>query len=1142
VGVAYSDQLTATGGTPPYLWDNSSGTPPAGLILSRGTKGGTSAIARAGFSAGAAGTTGVTESDWAAGYRKFLGNPPASNAGQGLFVKMFYHLGLPADWASTSGTGAPAIDIANAFPGVFPTICWNNTPSASGSEITAFCNSIPAGQQCGFAWQQEQENGGISSSFFQSNWKIIYNAVRASKNSANMFVTPASVAFKYTSTSFGTGFLPPPSLVDAYCVDAYYHLGSPPATGLQDFGFFQNWLTIVQKLNGGARPLGLTEYGIDTFSLGNSAAAQATRARYLQNDIAWINAQFGNPSGVSPAPLFCWMYWDRWTKAPAGPEYGPLTDATAISLWGGAIKSAGGGGSGSSGGLLSGTPTTAGTTSATYRVTDANNVTATKSLSCTIAAANTLVVSTQSPLPGATVGVAYSTALQASGGTPPYSWAVTTGSPPTGVSLSSAGLLSGTPTVAGTSSATYQVTDSASPTPLTASASLSITVSGGLAITTTSLPGGTDGVAYTATLVATGGTAPYNWSIISSTGLPDGLTLDPAAGVISGTPTGTSASFTIQVTDSANATATQQLAISITGGPSTGGVGRRRFGGGISDWTFTSGTFGGTLVNPMTSANDLIVGGASGLPGRLAAGADWQVLGITGAGAVAWQNAPVDWQNIVIRYGADPTGVADSTAAFAAARTAAKAAGGLDVYIPAGTYTVNTAQLSACTGLHLIGAGWEITTINCTAGGSYFMNLDPSDYSGSNVEDFQMTGLTVNATGMDIFWGSNIERCRITGNRLIQNSAGNAIMNVSISTGSLGTTLMQESVFGNQEYVGGTTRTIPAWNLDFSGAGGQACNDCLWDYAGYKIFSSGQSGITATNGDTSQYWWRLKGAAAGSFGSRGNRVQHCVFELRNGTGGLIQAQNIYHLTLDGIKSEDLGANTVGNPLVQMGTVSGGTDGSHNVVIRNYARRGGSAVSNSVPDIKLDQYSNQVTIDSPGQSSGGAALIVDYQGALNVAKTGAWPPSYTELNTTGALPVRAGFKPSDPASTVSTTLVTMGLGSTCAFTPGATGKVLVTVAGVFTTATGSVNMTIAGRYGTGTAPANGAADTGTAFGSSAAPSFHPPGTAVNGAFTVTGLITGLTVGTAYWLDLSVKTSNASDAASVSNLSVTVVELL
>jgi hypothetical protein len=119
---------------------------------------------------------------------------------------------------------------------------------------------------------------------------------------------------------------------------------------------------------------------------------------------------------------------------------------------------------------------------------------------------------------------------------------------------------------------------------------------------------------------------------------------------------------------------------------------------------------------------------------------------------------------------------------------------------------------------------------------------------------------------------------------------------------------------------------------------------------------------------------------------------------------------------------------------------------------------------------------------------------------------------------------------------------MGLGSTCAFTPGATGKVLVTVAGVFTTATGSVNMTIAGRYGTGTAPANGAADTGTAFGSSAAPSFHPPGTAVNGAFTVTGLITGLTVGTAYWLDLSVKTSNASDAASVSNLSVTVVELL
>src|SRR6185437_8005038 len=103
----------------------------------------------------------------------------------------------------------------------------------------------------------------------------------------------------------------------------------------------------------------------------------AVRDTYLANDIKWINQQFNNSSGVSGAPLFCWMYWDRWTKYPNFPEYGPLTDATAISLWGNVINSAGGGGSGSSGGLLSGTPTTAGTTSATYRVTDANNVTAT---------------------------------------------------------------------------------------------------------------------------------------------------------------------------------------------------------------------------------------------------------------------------------------------------------------------------------------------------------------------------------------------------------------------------------------------------------------------------------------------------------------------------------------------------------------------------------------------------------------------------------------------------------------------------------------------------------------------------------------------------------------------------------------------
>src|SRR5262249_51663839 len=81
------------------------------------------------------------------------------------------------------------------------------------------------------------------------------------------------------------------------------------------------------------------------------------------------------------------------------------------------------------------------------------------------------------------------------------------------------------------------------------SGSTGLTVTAGsLTITPTALPAGTVGVAYTATLTATGGTPPYTWSLASGT-LPAGLGPLTAAGVISGTPTATgTSSFTVKVT------------------------------------------------------------------------------------------------------------------------------------------------------------------------------------------------------------------------------------------------------------------------------------------------------------------------------------------------------------------------------------------------------------------------------------------------------------------------------------------------------------------------------------------------------------------------------------------------------------------
>ncbi len=84
----------------------------------------------------------------------------------------------------------------------------------------------------------------------------------------------------------------------------------------------------------------------------------------------------------------------------------------------------------------------------------------------------------------------------------------------------------------------------------------------GLVVTTTSLPNGTNGLAYSQTLTATGGQKPYTWINISGA-LPPGLNL-ATNGVISGTPTNSGAfNFTVKVTDAASNTTTQQVAITV---------------------------------------------------------------------------------------------------------------------------------------------------------------------------------------------------------------------------------------------------------------------------------------------------------------------------------------------------------------------------------------------------------------------------------------------------------------------------------------------------------------------------------------------------------------------------------------------------
>ncbi len=126
-------------------------------------------------------------------------------------------------------------------------------------------------------------------------------------------------------------------------------------------------------------------------------------------------------------------------------------------------------------------------------------------------------------LAGATFGTAYTTTLAATGGFTPYTWSITHGSLPAGLTLNSVtGTISGTPTSAGTASFTVTLADSSSPALKSSSAFTITTLYSPLSITTTSLPHGVEGTAYSATLTAIGGSSTgYTWSVVSGTALSD---------------------------------------------------------------------------------------------------------------------------------------------------------------------------------------------------------------------------------------------------------------------------------------------------------------------------------------------------------------------------------------------------------------------------------------------------------------------------------------------------------------------------------------------------------------------------------------------------------------------------------------------
>lgn len=198
-------------------------------------------------------------------------------------------------------------------------------------------------------------------------------------------------------------------------------------------------------------------------------------------------------------------------------------------------------------GAISGPLTSVGSYPFTLQAKDQNQFTAQVGLTLQVTAP-TLAVDTAT-LPDASVGTAYTQILTASGGVQPYRLSVT--GLPAGLTLTG-NTISGTPTQTGAFTVAVKMTDSTTGigAPFSVIRTLSLTVNASpMTLTPATLPTPVAGLAYSQTMTAAGGTAPYRYAVTSGT-LPAGLTLNPTTGALSGTPTSTGTSnFTITATD-----------------------------------------------------------------------------------------------------------------------------------------------------------------------------------------------------------------------------------------------------------------------------------------------------------------------------------------------------------------------------------------------------------------------------------------------------------------------------------------------------------------------------------------------------------------------------------------------------------------
>jgi hypothetical protein len=634
VGSAYSQMLTANGGTAPYSWSISAGTLPTGLALNSST----GLISGTPVALAATGSAFSVQTTDAAGLRAFRtyvialegtqltispSSLPPATSGM-AFSQAFTAAGgaAPYVWAVASGA-LPAGLSLNTSTGLLsgvltaPSATYTfgiQATGANGSRGTATLTlSVNASQSLtlgNLVWADLNGNGLKD----VTETGIAGVQMRLFPATAN----PATATPIVTTTTTSTGMysfqvFSPGTYVVAFTPPAAYPAAASKVVTL-DNG--------IDNDNNASQPGGPgTLVTSPPIALGTGTEPPGGGTGNADNTVDFgLVAAPVTTITISPPSLSAAMVGKPYQQAlTAAGGTAPYTWAiTSGTLPAGLTLN-------TATGMLSGTPMSISTSTFALRATDSTGVNASRSYTLGVACAP--ITLSPTTIPEFTVGTPATVALMASGGAAPYAWSVSGSTLPAGLTLNAAtGLLSGTPTTAGTFTLSIRVTDVLGCTSTRSFALRMKSNAATIIINPATLASPGIGSPYQQALTATGGTAPYTWAVISGT-LPAGLSLNTTNGILSGTPTiATTSTFTLRATDATTSSASRTYSLSVTSAPGT-------YPSSFLLWQQQNNLIGGPLDDPDADGVPNLLEYALGTPPAVCTGLD-------GRFALVKSNAP----------------------------------------------------------------------------------------------------------------------------------------------------------------------------------------------------------------------------------------------------------------------------------------------------------------------------------------------------------------------------------------------------------------------------------------------------------------------------------------------------------------------